>query len=91
MPGKNYLDSIINYWRVYSGINKKSEIECKRFFSKIINIKKYPLYKLANTTSSETAKLLENTYRAVNIAFIEEWGRFVEKLGINIFPFWFAP
>ena len=23
MPGKNYLDSILNYWRVYSGINKK--------------------------------------------------------------------
>ena len=86
MPGKNYLDSIINYWRVYSGINKKSEIACKRFFSKVINIKKYPLYKLENTTSSETAKLLENTYRAVNIAFIEEWGRFVEKLGLNIFP-----
>ena len=23
MPGKNYLDSIINYWRVYYGINRK--------------------------------------------------------------------
>jgi len=86
MPGKNYLDSIINYWRVYSGINKKSEIACAKFFSKIINVKKYPLFKLENTTSSETAKLLENSYRAVNIAFIEEWGRFAEKIGINIFP-----
>ncbi len=86
MPGKNYLDSIINYWRVYSGINKKSEIMCSRFFSKVINVKKYPLFKLENTTSSETAKLLENSFRAVNIAFIEEWGRFVEKIGLDIFP-----
>lgn len=86
MPGKNYLDSIINNWRVYSGVNKKSEIMCARFYSKIVNVKKYPLFKLENTTSSETAKLLENSYRAVNIAFIEEWGRFAEKIGLNIFP-----
>mgnify|MGYP001026354020 FL=1 len=86
MPGKNYLDSIINYWRVYSGINKKSEVICEKFFAKVINVKKYPLFKLENTTSSETAKLLENSFRAVNIAFIEEWGRFVEKIGLNIFP-----
>ena len=86
MPGKNYLDSIVNYWRVYSGINKKSQVLCARFFSKIINVKKYPLFKLENTTSSETAKLLENSYRAVNIAFIEEWSRFAEKIGLDIFP-----
>ena len=86
MPGKNYLNSIINYWRVYSGINKKSEVMCSKFFSKVVNVKKYPLFKLENTTSSEIAKLLENSYRAVNIAFIEEWGRFVEKVGLNIFP-----
>ena len=52
------------------------------FYKVILNT----LFKLENTTSSENAKLLENSYRAVNIAFIEEWGRFAEKIGINIFP-----
>ena len=35
--------------------------------------------------SSETGKLLENSYRATNIAFIEEWSRFAEDVGIDLF------
>jgi nucleotide sugar dehydrogenase len=31
------------------------------------------------------AKIMENSYRAVNIAFIEEWARFSEKIGTNSF------
>ena len=32
MPGKNYFDSIINYWRVYAGIDKKSADRCEKGF-----------------------------------------------------------
>ncbi len=85
MPGKNYFDSITNYWRVYAGINDKSAIKCKEFLSKIINTSDFPLTKLKNTTSCETAKVLENSYRAVNIAFMEEWSRFAEDVGIDLF------
>ena len=85
MPGKNYFDSIINYWRVYAGIDKKSADRCERFLSKIINIKDYPLSRLKNTISSECGKVLENSYRAVNIAFMEEWGRFAEDANIDIY------
>tara|TARA_Y100000590_G_scaffold469071_1_gene654730 strand:+ start:3479 stop:4852 length:1374 start_codon:yes stop_codon:yes gene_type:complete len=85
MPGKEYFDSIINYWRVYSGINDKSADLCRSFLSKIINIKDFPLTCLSNTTASETGKLLENSYRAVNIAFIEEWGRFAEDVEIDLY------
>ena len=84
-PGKNYLSSIIDNYRVYSGINKKSEIRCKNFLSKIVNVKKYPLTKLMNITSSETCKLMENSYRAVNIAFIDEWLKFSNQLNLNLF------
>jgi len=84
-PGKNYLNSVINNYRVYSGINKKSENKCKNFFKKIVNVKKYPLYKLNNTNSSELSKLMENSYRAVNIAFIEEWSRLAEKINVDLF------
>ena len=76
MPGKNYLDSIHNYWRVYSGINKISKTKCKKFLELFINTKDYPLTELNNIRDSETAKVIENSYRAVNIAFIEEWAQF---------------
>ncbi len=85
MPGNEYFDSIINYWRVYAGINKESAEKCEDFLSKIINTADYPLTHLSNTTASETGKLLENSYRAVNIAFIEEWGRFAEDTGVDLY------
>tara|TARA_B100001123_G_C15336228_1_gene1032926 strand:+ start:2169 stop:3500 length:1332 start_codon:yes stop_codon:yes gene_type:complete len=85
MPGENYLESIINYWRVYSGINIESAEKCEKFLSKIINIDDYPLSRLESTTSSEIGKLLENSYRAVNIAFIEEWSRFSEEVGVDLY------
>jgi nucleotide sugar dehydrogenase len=85
MPGSDYLDSIINYWRVYSGHTKEAADRCMNFLSDIINTDKFPLTRLSSTTASETAKVLENSYRAVNIAFMEEWGRFAEEIGINMF------
>lgn len=85
MPGDKYMESITNNWRVYAGINKVSENKCKNFLSKIINVKEYPLTRLNNPTESEICKLLENSFRAVNIAFIDEWLRFTEKLNLNLF------
>ena len=85
MPGDYYFYSIINYWRVFSGVDDKSREACRAFLSKIINIADYPLTELKSTTASETAKVLENSYRATTIAFMEEWGRFAEAVGINMF------
>lgn len=84
MPGENYYDSITNFWRVYSGINKESELKCRKFLESFINTKKYPLTKLQNTRSSETAKVLENTFRAVNIALIDEWTKFANETSIDL-------
>jgi UDP-N-acetyl-D-glucosamine dehydrogenase len=83
-PGNNYLSSCKDTFRVYSGINKKSKKLCKDFLKKITNYKKYPLTELDNPTSSETCKIIENSYRAVNIAFIDEWMKFSKKLNINL-------
>ncbi len=85
MPGKNYLDSCKNTYRVYSGIDKKSKFLCKKFLQKITNFKKYELTEMENTTSSETCKIIENSYRAVNIAFIDEWMKFSKELNINLY------
>ncbi len=85
MPGKDYLDSCRNNYRVYSGIDKKSSKACKEFLKKIVNINKFPLTHLENTTSSETCKIIENSYRALNIAFIDEWMKFCKNFNLNLF------
>ena len=35
-------------------------------------------------TASETAKIVENTYRAINIALVDEWSQFAEIANINL-------
>ena len=85
MPGPGYMDSIVNYWRVYAGGTESAADACEAFLSSFVNVDDYPLTRVSNMTASETAKVLENSYRAVNIAFIEEWTRFAEAAGIDLF------
>jgi len=84
MPGPGYINSIINFYRVFSGVDSRSADRTEAFLKSIINTSEYPLTKLASTTASESAKILENSYRALNIAFVEEWGRFAEEAGFNL-------
>lgn len=85
MPGKDYFESIVSFWRVYAGHTEAAAAACAAFLSKVIDVARYPLRRLASTTASETAKVLENSYRAVTIAFMEEWGRFAEAADIDLF------
>lgn len=85
MPGNDYFDSIVNFWRVYSGINLDSADKCQVFLESIIHTDQYPLTRLDKTTATEIAKVLENSYRATTIAFMEEWGRFAEAVGVDLF------
>ncbi len=85
MPGDNYLNSIQNYWRVMSGVNEISKIKCKNFLKEIINTREYPLTVLDSVRACELGKILENSYRSTNIAFIEEWSRFAEAINVDIY------
>jgi len=84
MPGKEYMNSIINNYRCYAGMNKSSSFKCRNFLKKYINYKKFPLYEFDNLIDCEAAKILENSYRAVNIAFIDEWTKFSVKTKLNL-------
>lgn len=85
MPGPGYLKSITDYWRVYAGRDDASAATCASFLERVINTREYPLRRLSSMTASETAKVLENSYRAANIAFIDEWGRLAESFGVDLF------
>jgi len=85
MPGPGYIDSIQNFYRVYSGIDKKSADAVEAFLHTIIRTDEYPLTRLGSTNATEMAKVLENSYRAMNIAFMVEWSRFAEEAGVDLY------
>ncbi len=85
MPGPNYIDSIVNFYRVYSGIDQDSADAAEVFLKSVIRTDEYPLTRLGNTTSTEMAKVLENSYRAMNIAFMQEWTEFSEVAGVDLY------
>jgi len=84
-PGKNYLKSITDTSRSFSVNCNNARNKAETFLSSIINVQDHPLIYFDNTNSTEIAKILENSYRAVNIAFIYEWTLLAEKLGVNLF------
>jgi nucleotide sugar dehydrogenase len=85
MPGPGYLDSLMNYWRVYAGRTPSAAAACEAFLSRVIDVERYPLTRVASTTAAELGKVLENSYRSATIAFMEEWGRFAEAIGVDLF------
>jgi nucleotide sugar dehydrogenase len=85
MPGPNYLASVRDYHRAVSGIDNESTIRAHAFLSTFVDTTTYPLVELPDPTSTELAKLLENSYRAVNIAFIHEWTLLAEDVGVDLF------
>ena len=85
MPGPNYVNSIKNFYRVYSGINDESADAVEMFLKTVISTDEYPLTRLKTTESTEMAKVLENSYRAMNISFAIEWSRFAENSGVDLY------
>jgi nucleotide sugar dehydrogenase len=84
MPGRNYVASIRDFWRVCSGINNTARQRVVRFLKSVLNTKKFPLTVLDRPIESETAKIMENSYRATLLAFIDEWSLFAERNGVDL-------
>lgn len=84
MPGIEYVASIRNFWRVCSGINEESRQRVVKFLSEIIDVENYPLTLLERPIESESAKIIENSYRATILAFLNEWSLFAERNGVDL-------
>jgi nucleotide sugar dehydrogenase len=84
MPGRNYVASIRDFWRVCSGINDAARARVTRFLTEVLNTQKYPLTVLDRPIESETAKIVENSYRATILAFMDEWSLFAERNGVDL-------
>ncbi len=84
MPGREYVSSIRDFWRVCSGINDQARGRVKKFLSEVLNVKKYPLTVLDRPIESESCKIVENSYRATILAFLHEWSLFAERNGVDL-------
>ncbi len=84
MPGRNYVASIRDFWRVCSGVNEEATKRVVKFLNEVLNTKKFPLTVLDRPIESETAKIVENSYRATTLAFLDEWSKFAEQNGVDI-------
>jgi len=84
MPGKNYVASIRDFWRVCSGTNQEAANRVVKFLEEVINTDEYPLTVLSRPIESETAKIVENSFRATILAFLDEWSLFAERNGVDL-------
>ena len=84
MPGKDYVASIRDFWRVCSGINEEATNRVVKFLEEVINTDDYPLTALSRPIESETAKIVENSFRATILAFLDEWSLFAERNGVDL-------
>jgi len=84
MPGRDYVASIKDFWRVCSGINPDAREKVVGFLSQVLNVNQFPLTVLDRPIESETCKIVENSYRATLLAFLDEWSLFAERNGVDL-------
>ena len=76
----NKVWTIRNTPKLIAGLNKKSEQRAIQFYGRFIE----NLVSCKSLEIAETAKLLENSFRLVNISLINELSIFCEKIGIEV-------
>ncbi|HEX2958297.1 MAG TPA: UDP binding domain-containing protein [Chitinispirillaceae bacterium] len=84
MPGKEYVSSIRDFWRVCAGCNDEAKGRVEKFLHEVLNTKEYPLTVMDRPIESETTKIVENSYRATILAFLNEWSLFAERNGVDL-------
>lgn len=84
MPGRQYVSSIRDFWRVCSGCNAEAKERVEKFLREVLNTSEYPLTVMDRPIESETTKIVENSYRATILAFLDEWSLFAERNGVDL-------
>ncbi len=79
LPGK-VLREVVENDRVIGGVDDASTEACLQFYSTFVSGTIHP----TNARMAETAKLVENAYRDVNIAFANELSMVCEELQLDV-------
>ncbi len=83
-PGKDYFSSMQNIERIIGSKNNVSLKHTKNVFKNVFNLNSNKIIEFNSPSESETCKVIENSYRATNIAFIEEWRKFCSKNELDL-------
>lgn len=78
LPGKIVAELVSND-RVIGGLDEASAKKAAEYYGKFVRGELF----LTNLTTAETVKLIENSFRDVNIAFANEISLIADKLGID--------
>jgi len=84
MPGREYVASIRDFWRVCSGCNAEARRRVEKFLNEVLNTDRFPLTVMDRPIESETTKIVENSFRATILAFQDEWSLFAERNGVDL-------
>jgi nucleotide sugar dehydrogenase len=84
MPGREYVSSIRDFWRVCSGCNDEARERVEKFLREVLNTDEFPLTIMDRPIESETTKIVENSFRATILAFLNEWSLFSERNGVDL-------
>ena len=84
MPGRQYVSSIRDFWRVCSGCNAEARDRVEKFLHEVLNTDEFPLTVMDRPIESETTKIVENSYRATILAYLDEWSVFAERNGVDL-------
>lgn len=79
IPGKT-IDEMIFNDRILGGLNKESEERVKELYSSFVKGNIYT----TNVKTAEFVKLMENTFRDINIAIANEFSLISEEVGIDV-------
>ena len=79
LPGK-ILQELIENARVVGGVNRASAEAARDLYATFVRGDIH----LTDATTAEMVKLMENTYRDINIAVANEFARLGEEFGIDI-------
>lgn len=73
--------SVRNIPRVIGGTTKEATKAGKEFYESILDA---PVKEMDSVTEAEAVKILENTFRDINIAFVNEMAKSFDALGIDV-------
>lgn len=79
LPGQ-ILKELVENARVIGGIDPESAERGRELYSKFVRGEII----LTDATTAEMVKLMENTYRDVNIAIANEFSRLADRFGVNV-------
>jgi UDP-N-acetyl-D-mannosaminuronic acid dehydrogenase len=79
IPGKVFVELVQND-RIVGGINEESSRLTVELYKTFVQGNIH----VTDATTAEMVKVIENTYRDVNIAFANELAKISEKIGVNV-------